>query len=323
MSDTESMISTMNDIETSSTDGQARVRAVKTSMEQKEADSIDYLMEQVRKGYMVTVPIDLTPELAKELLVNAKPNRKLCVSEVNRMAKLMTEGKWLPYSHPSLAVTPDGRLCDGNHRTHGVVKSGVTIKTTITYNLPEDAVIDRGRTRSLADTLSIRHGEAISSAIASAIKIAMIGPHQTNYAYTNISDEDVSAFYEKHQAMVDFARSLHKTSKGIPSSVVLAVCIRAGYYEDLNAIKRFWYALHTGEINSMDENVVLRLRKTLQDKTKASKAEKYAYIEAGLKAFCLGKDLKRITPASHELYPFLDEEPGKPIVRAEKVKTMS
>jgi len=114
----------------------------------------------------ITVACELiTPEKARELLKGNYGNRPLRRTLVERLAQEMMTGNW-QISHQGIAIAPDGRLLDGQHRLAAIVRSGVTVPMMVARNVPHEAfkVIDRGAKRSLVDVT--RQDSRIVSACA-------------------------------------------------------------------------------------------------------------------------------------------------------------
>ena len=119
--------------------------------------------------------INVTPDMAKRWLENNFRNRPLVSDVVHAYARDMVNGVWVP-THQGVAFNDADELIDGQHRLSAIVLSGVTVRMMVTFGLPSriegremttmDAV-DRGRTRSVADQLTIQHGFKNGSITAS------------------------------------------------------------------------------------------------------------------------------------------------------------
>jgi len=98
--------------------------------------------------------IEITPQVAIKMLSKNEGNRKIAPSTVLKYTKEMLAGEWRE-THQGIAIDETGNLIDGQNRLMAVIKSGITIKTTITTyygDLPTIMLpLDRGKTRSLAD----------------------------------------------------------------------------------------------------------------------------------------------------------------------------
>ena len=110
--------------------------------------------------------IYITPAIATRWLERNHVNRSLRESKVNTYARDMAAGNW-QLTGEAVKFAVDGRLVDGQHRLHGVVKSGTTIAMFVVRGIAADAqhVMDTGAGRSAADALAmIGHKNAVALA---------------------------------------------------------------------------------------------------------------------------------------------------------------
>jgi len=105
--------------------------------------------------------VNMTPAVAAEILKGNDGNRSVKKNHVDFLADSMAQGEW-KLSHQGVAISPTGRLLDGQHRLLAVVKSGVTVPMMVAYNVQEAnfAYMDSGITRSNADSLNIHVRQA-------------------------------------------------------------------------------------------------------------------------------------------------------------------
>jgi hypothetical protein len=89
---------------------------------------------------------------AEELLRNNEGNRKLSKASVARYAAAMRKGDWRTSPEP-LIFSPSGRLMNGQTRLNAIKACGIPQKFLCVFGVDESvfSVLDRGRTRSLAD----------------------------------------------------------------------------------------------------------------------------------------------------------------------------
>lgn len=119
--------------------------------------------------------IEVTPALAMQWLKNNYGNRPVKDDVVVAYARDMVHGVWVA-THQGLAFDVDEKLIDGQHRLKAVVMANKTVKMKVSFNLPAKIegsemttmdCVDRGRTRSVADQLTIQHGFKYGSLTAS------------------------------------------------------------------------------------------------------------------------------------------------------------
>jgi hypothetical protein len=119
--------------------------------------------------------MDVDPKTAKTWLENNFRNRPLKDDVVQAYARDMINGVWVA-THQGVAFNDKDELIDGQHRLNAIVLSGVTVRMMATFGLPSSIAgkemttmdaVDRGRTRSVADQLTIQHGFKNGSITAS------------------------------------------------------------------------------------------------------------------------------------------------------------
>ena len=121
----------------------------------------------------------ITPAIAAAYLetVDTNKQRPLKQKKIDDYAAAMTHGHWV-ITHQGIAFDDDGNLCDGQHRLHAVIKSGVTIETQVTRNLVQKQndlftfdAIDQGVKRHIGEQLHVRHGIKNANQTAAAAKV--------------------------------------------------------------------------------------------------------------------------------------------------------
>lgn len=113
----------------------------------------------------------VTPQMAKELLSNQiYPNRPLIQERVHFLAEQIKRGLWSESTGQNIKITDTGKLCDGQHRLHAIIKTGMPLQLEIRRGVPEVAVvnIDTGKSRTVGDAmrfLGVINGSRFASAI--------------------------------------------------------------------------------------------------------------------------------------------------------------
>lgn len=94
----------------------------------------------------------LTPEWAAQLKQNQVNQRRLNQSAVRDYTRKIVSGLWR-LTYQGIALTTEGKLCDGQHRVEAVLKSGIAIPVVVVYNVPDEIFynLDQARSRSAAD----------------------------------------------------------------------------------------------------------------------------------------------------------------------------
>jgi hypothetical protein len=99
----------------------------------------------------------VTPERAKEILKKNTSNRRVKEASVTRYANDMKAGRWRSGTYELIKISKTGRVLDGQHRLHAVIKSGVSVLFHIVHGLEEDlfSVLDTGSVRNASDIFKI------------------------------------------------------------------------------------------------------------------------------------------------------------------------
>ena len=99
----------------------------------------------------------VTPDYAQELLKKNDRNRGLSKYVLSNYVSDMENDRWQD-SASQIQISSEGWLLNGQHRLHAVVQSGRSQYFTITKGLQSETqdVMDLGKTRTVADALSIR-----------------------------------------------------------------------------------------------------------------------------------------------------------------------
>lgn len=133
----------------------------------------------------------VTPEWARQMLeeldaqVAAGKFRQRGVSDrrVAKYAADMKAGNWA-LNGESIIIDENGHLLNGQHRLHAVVKSGVSVKMLVVYNVPEMIsdklktidTVDTGYARSVACQLRI-DGHMYGIVLGAAAKLTALLAH--------------------------------------------------------------------------------------------------------------------------------------------------
>lgn len=137
--------------------------------EDRNQDFLIYDMPFEEERYQVSVSVvELTPELAKEMLARNKKNRKVRKNRANVYAEEMRQGRW-NFNGDAIRIDSEGNFLDGQHRCLSVVATGVTVICLLVEGLPAgiQETIDQGIARSTADILHF-NAEAVPNQVAYA-----------------------------------------------------------------------------------------------------------------------------------------------------------
>lgn len=213
--------------------------------------------------------VNVTPELAADLLKQNQRNRKLKETTVDAYAMDMRNDAWLT-THQGVAFDAEDNLIDGQHRLHGVVRSRKAVLMLITTGWPAASskrktmdAVDRGTNRSLADQLHLQHGIEPKHAgmivvLCNNISAACWGNARTRKATTDtilavfdLYKNEIKWFLEQ-----DMLKKHGIKQASVAASLIMARAVWADKTQD--ALHR----LQTGE-NLTRENPLLPLRNWL------------------------------------------------------------
>ena len=254
----------------------------------------------------------VTPDQALEWLDNTNTNnRKVSDKHVQRLARDMTDGKWV-LTHAGIAFDPEGTLLDGQHRLWAICFSGVAVEMFVWRNIEPQSMmaIDSGKARSLADILNIagKNGDVGKNHLA-ALR-AMLGGFGNPPV---LSPCEASEALHRHHDAIEFAVANLPTvtsARGVNTATTRAVIARAYYSVDRAMLKDFCRKLTTGIITSGDEGIVVLLRQHLQANRGGSYSQRmlrYGKVQRVLSAWLKAENPSRIYPASAEQFPLPEE----------------
>lgn len=131
-------------------------------------------MATINVGSITVETIEVTPDLAKEMLDANEVNRNVSQDRVNRYKRAMLNGDWAFIGDP-IRQSTTGRVLDGQHRLIAIEESGVTVTLVVIRGIPEQhqKYMDSGRARKAADSVHMM-GIANSTIVAAAARLLMV-----------------------------------------------------------------------------------------------------------------------------------------------------
>lgn len=255
----------------------------------------------------------ITPELAEVWLgKNAEFQRKLRQSIVNRYARDMERGEWVP-THQGVAFDCKGRLIDGQHRLAAIVKSGVSIEMPVARNTSARAFdhVDLGFARTTAEVLRARGDGWITNEHIAIARLAEYGT-DTAQILKNRSPFELQTIVEAHKNALHFVfQNTARRVRGVTVAPVLAAVVLA-YYEEMDRVRlaEFLHLLVSGvSSNPSRDATVIRLRDWLRDTKQqgnsVARTETLLKSQRVIKAFMRGENLTKIYTPTEAIYPAL------------------
>ena len=120
--------------------------------------------------------VDMTPELAQEILDRPHINRRVNTHRLARWTRVMSAGLWM--LGPSIMLDDDGALVDGEHRLTAVIRTGITVRMVVEIGVSRAAFphLDNGLPRSTATALALSNGGQYTNAgmVAAALKMLKV-----------------------------------------------------------------------------------------------------------------------------------------------------
>ena len=203
--------------------------------------------------------MEVDPATATKWHENNVRKRRISDDMVIAYARDMVNGVWIA-THQGIAFNDRDELIDGQHRLNAIVMSGRTVRTMVTFGLPSvikgaemttmDAV-DRGRTRSVADQLTIQHGMkngSITAAIAMSLAGLCYGERTRRLSVWQTLDvfrafEDAATWMIMHRS-----REHGLKSAGVLASFAFAMATEnEGLWDGSTAIQKAYEQMVSGE----------------------------------------------------------------------------
>lgn len=211
---------------------------------------------------------DVSPSLAKLMLMHNTKNRPTNTNWVAQLAGRMANGEWQE-NGDTIRFSNQGILLDGQHRLYAIIKSGKTIALSLVFGLLPEAfqTIDDNRKRSPSDVLA-NAGYSYYHVLAAAARIipTISGDSQTSSGIsTALSNMQILDFVEENPRIYDLVSDVvciyNKGDKLIPKSELLAFCFLFDKKDSIEAMK-FIEMLSIGE-GLLRNHPVFVLRKRL------------------------------------------------------------
>lgn len=123
--------------------------------------------------------INLTPQVAGELLKKNKHNRKPSEKQINFYVNQMRSGLWKENGE-AIIVGNDDKIKDGQHRLLAVIKANYSYRVPLITDVDSSAMdtIDTGKNRSLQDIISL-NGYAYPNQKAKIAKLILASSHKS------------------------------------------------------------------------------------------------------------------------------------------------
>lgn len=254
----------------------------------------------------------ITPDLAQQHL-EGQHNRKLRDLRVAKIAGMILSGDF-ELTHQGIALDSDGRLKDGQHRLHAIIKAGVGVWLWVYRGLSKKAVshIDTHAPRSDADAANLEGwAERVSNSFMAVARIMFVGFKPGRIDVMNRAE--TLRFAQKHSEAIQFAMA----GTGSPTfrhASVRGAIARAFYTQDHEKLDRFKYVLTTGNYDDESEIAAIRLRRFMLKSPTGQGGDHqrkilYKKVVPVLGAFLDGRSVGQIREGMQELFLLPEENP--------------
>jgi hypothetical protein len=262
--------------------------------------------------------VNVTPELASELLGCNVSNRPIKDNVFRQYTKDMKNNRW-KFNGDIIRFSKSGRLLDGQHRLLAIVESGEPQIFNLQTGLDEEVfdVIDTGKNRTAGDVLSIE-GFTNTNVLAAAIRIILqhdsgkLSIENKNIEY-RWKAQDVVLWLKENgsEEIMDclkFGNLLYMKNHLLQQSTLTAFIYMFCRASNSDKGKEFFDMLMTGNnISPAENSPIFYLREKLilwaSSRKVTTQREKYATIIKAWNYWLAGRKVPYVRWRSNEKYP--------------------
>lgn len=245
--------------------------------------------------------VKVSPRLAKEWLATNRENRNVSSDWVDKLARDMRNGQF-PNIGEAIKFDRNGDLIDGQHRLMAVVQSGCTVEFTVTTGVQRDDryKLDKGRKRSAADELHMKHGIPSGMMAVAAARIVLIWQiGETKSEKYKPTDAEIVEFVVDNRDLmtraVRYGTNL-RNEVGVSPSIAAAMFFLTWEIQVADALA-FWESVHKGA-GLAEGDPALTLRNALVRACRGTNPPKpksvMAMIASAWNAERTGRKIKRL-----------------------------
>lgn len=201
--------------------------------------------------------IEVSPDMAREMLKYNVCNRPLSKSTVGKYANMMKLGEW-HLSHQAIAFSEDENgkliLVDGQHRLAVVVQSEVPVKFSVIYKAVQTPYIDTTRNRTFIDNLNIFNRTSRYTKTMMNIYNLLISISKRHNVTQAERQRFCDHYYETFQIVDDIYKSSKTKSGGCPLKTALFLAINENTSKSnlKEKLENYMYIFNTGNISVDD-----------------------------------------------------------------------
>ena len=269
-------------------------------------------MNKIATPKIIVKLVEVTPDLACEMLEKNDMNRNVDEKRVRQYAKDMKVGRWA-MNGSTIVVAEDGTLLDGQHRLWAIIEANVPVKLLIVYNADKDSIVtmDIGKARSASNIMQIEQS-AHSVTAATLTKLLWIHDFVDEKlapmsCCLDVSNTELRNYCSECRDMIEQAADIaeHK-HPFVKSHMALAYCLIGRTTAHRDKMKSFFDALKTGCNIDMKHPIMTLRNRLLDNRLKVRTLSVQETIAAYIRvwnAYVRGKDLTVIRWNSNEPMP--------------------
>jgi hypothetical protein len=189
--------------------------------------------------------MEITPDIAQEMLATSPGNRTLRNWYVNLLAAAMKRGEWRVTSQ-GIGFDINGHLRDAHHRLHACIRADTSFLSVIVMGMPVNAyeVTDTGMIRSYADRLNMNRN--VSEVLRLACVMALNNTRPTLDEMRPIINAGLA---DAAESLNKFCTSRRKYYSSAPVRLAACVTILNGGNPDF--VMQQFRAMNTLDYESM------------------------------------------------------------------------
>lgn len=236
----------------------------------------------------------VTPDDARAMLAGNTDNRTLREGWVDQLAGLIKAGKWA-ITHQGIAIAKGGRLLDGQHRLHAIVRAGIPVEIMVATGLDDDSYrwIDGGKTRTTPDRIHLVDDSHVNRLCCSLVNNYL---RYAKGANTPSVDDIETQFLHMVDSFVYVGSSFARPIKLLTLMPVGAAFVCYHHHFQANAVEAV-ESFITGKM--LDEgDPILALREALLAQRVRGQSEQYWKSIGCLFAHREGRRIRSVIPAT-------------------------
>ncbi len=202
----------------------------------------------------------ITPEIAAQMLMMNVGNRNLRKNHVTKLAREIERGDWI-VTHQGIAIAPDGRLLDGQHRLAAIIMSKLPTYMSVSRNADPKSfiVLDQGAKRTISDALG--RSSTTVSALRWAVGFSRSGAPEGNIRATSVTEvAEAAQWFGPHIDRVTASCAVvHKTRTAGTMLFPVALRVAMGQAEQVLPMWRAFVLLDLPNIQPAVASLLKRL----------------------------------------------------------------